>query len=125
MKLKAVRPVELSILVEGDFGSGRGNLFQLITVDTKPLSIAHACFALANVGFARQLTYSQMRRYHSWTGRFPESHNTSGYDALVRRHCEMTPQDLWIRSAHLSDPLVTRDPVAWINRELQKFSGAE
>ena len=121
MKLQAVRPVELSILVEGEM-NGRGNLFQLITVDTKPLSIAHACFALANAGFARQLTYSQMRRYHDWRGKFPEAHNTPGYDALVREHCEMTPEDLWIRAAHLSDPMID-NPVAWVNRELARFSG--
>ena len=49
-KLQVIRPVELYILVEGNDEHVRDDLFQMIRVDTKPLSVAHACFALANVG---------------------------------------------------------------------------
>lgn len=121
-KLQAIRPVELFILVEGNEG-GSGNLFQMIKVDTKPLSIAHACFALANVGFARGLTYAHMHQYHDWNGAWPANYGERGYDALVREAVDMTPEDLWIQSSYLTDSLLTSDPVAWVNRELARFEG--
>jgi hypothetical protein len=123
-KLQAIRAVELYILVEGNEG-GAGNLFQMIRVDTKPLSVAHACFALANVGFARGLTYAHMHHYHGWNGSWPAEYGRAGYNALVREAVDMTPEDLWIPSSYMTDSLLSRDPVAWVNRHLARFSGGE
>lgn len=123
-KLQMVRPVELVILVEGNVG-GHGNLFQIITVDTKPLSVAHACFALANVGFARALTYAHMHQYHKWNGAWPSDYRLSGYESIVRDACGFSPEDLWITSAYMHDSLLTRDPVAWVNQQIAKYGGAQ
>lgn len=119
-KLQAIRPVELYVLVEGNDEKVGDNLFQLISIDTKPLSIAHACFALANVGFARTLTYTHMRHYHDWVGNWPRSYHHADYESIVRTECQMAPDDLWIRSAHLLDALM-RDPVSWVNAQLARY----
>lgn len=124
-KLQMVRPVELWILVEGNDDKTKDNLFELIRVDTKPLSVAHACFALANVGFARQLTYAHMHKFHGWRGGWPQSYHASGYDAIVRRECCFSPEDLWIRSGHFSDSLLARDSVAWVNQQLAKYTAKD
>ena len=122
-KLQAIRPIELVILVEGNEGGrDRKNLFQLIKVDTKPLSIAHACFAIANVGFARQLTYGHMHHYHGWDGGWPADYNRSGYDQLVREACGFSPEDLWIKSSYLEDSLLASDPVKWVNEQLARYA---
>lgn len=129
MKLQQIRPVELYVLVEGNGGyKGDRNVFQMIKLDTKPLSIAHACFALANVGFARALTYVHLREYHNWDGEWPRDYNSSGrgsYGAMVRRECQMTPEDLWIPSSYLSDSKLINDPVGWVNEQLARYSGGE
>jgi hypothetical protein len=125
-KLQQIRPVELVILVEGnDERGGKKNLFQLIAVDTKPLSVAHACFALANVGFARQLTYCHMNRFHGWKGDWPRDYQSSGYERIVREECGLSPEDLWLRSSHDSDGLLARDSVAWVNEQLARYAGAQ
>lgn len=121
MKLQQIRPVELYVLVEGNDENRKDNLFQLIKLDTKPLSIAHACFALANVGFARALTYTHMKHYHGWGGDWPRAYRTSQYESIVRHECEMSPEDLWIRSAYSTDVLL-REPVKWVNTQLTKYS---
>lgn len=123
MKLQQIRPVELYILAEGN-GSKARNLFQLVKLDTKPLSIAHTCFALANVGFARALTYPHMIHYFDWDGRWPDDYRTAGYETIVRTECGMTPTDLWINSAYATDQLL-RDPVKWVNNQLHKYTNME
>jgi hypothetical protein len=126
MKLQTIRPVDLYVLVEGnDCKQGRRqNLFQMIRLDTRPLSIAHTCFALANAGFARQLTYAHMHRYHSWDGAWPPAYKSSAYESIVRQECNMTPDDLWIRSSHTSDTLL-RDSVKWVNTQIAKYTSGE
>ena len=124
-KLQMLRPVELYILVEGNDEKESDNLFQLIRLDTKPLSVAHACFALANVGFARQLTYAHMHHYHGWHGDWPRSYRHSDYEAIVRRECEMSPEDLWIKSSHMFDSLLADNPVAWVNQQIARYSKTE
>lgn len=121
-KLRMVRPVELIILVEGNV-KGRGNLFQLITVDL-PLSVAHACFAMANAGFARVLTYAHMHKYFHWNGGWSEGFRSSGYDKNVREACGFADEDLWISAAYLHDSELINNPLAWVNKQLAKYSGA-
>lgn len=120
MKLQAVRPVDLFLLVEGNV-RGREDLFQLIRIDTKPLSIAHACFAMANVAFARSLTYAHMKHYHKWDGGWTKSYRSSDYESIVRTACGFGPDDLWIRSAFLHDTMLS-NPVKWVNDQLARYT---
>lgn len=123
-KLQAIRPVELSILAEGG-SSMHGNVLELIQIDTKPLSIAHACFALANVGFARGLTYAHMEKYHGFNGRWPADYRTDRYGGIVREALDIRSEDLWIQSSHLTDSKLTSDPVAWVNEQLARYGASE
>ena len=73
--------------------------------------------------FARALTYAHMTHYHDWDGGWPKGYRQTGYDKLVRESCGMTPEDLWIGSSHSEDTLLKNDPVAWVNKQLARFSG--
>ena len=75
------------------------------------------------MGFARALTYAHMNHYHRWMGDWPKAYRTSGYEALVRRECEMAPEDLWIRSAYSTDNLLA-DPVRWVNDQLARYTAS-
>lgn len=124
MKLQQIRPVELYLLAEGNH-QGTKDLFVMIRVDTKPLSIAHACFAMANVGFARQLTYAWMTHYHGWTGGWPVNYRRGNYATIVRAECGIEPEDLWIPSSYLHDSELIYNPVQWVNSQLKKYNQTE
>jgi hypothetical protein len=125
LKLQQIRPVELYLLAE-THGRTDGDYLQIIPVDSKPISLAHACFGICHVGFARHLTYALAYAHDGFNGQWPNSRGDgetpkSAYVAKLREIMGMGPDDLYIKSIHALDPMPS-NPVAWVNEQLARYA---
>lgn len=127
LKLQQVRPIQLYLLTELD-GSG-GWHHQMIRVESQPLALGVAAFALCNVGFARHLTYEFARVKDGSHGAWPAGYeygNSSSrtYENLVRERCQLRPEDFYIKSVYHGD-LVIRNSVQWLADHVKKYASLE
>lgn len=128
LRLQAIRPVELALVSEMD-GTADGNYIQVIPIDSKPLSLAHAAYALCNVGFTRRVQYSTGIAFggsdgSSWPRKHKNASDVVGhadYLTWLKEHIGMQPDDVFVDSAHLQDPLIT-EPIKWINEQIQRYN---
>lgn len=121
LKMQQIRPIELYLLAE-THGSRDGECLQVIKVESKPLNLATACYAVADVAFARNLTYSQARKLEDFNGCWPDGYNMGGakWEAHVREVLGMGEHDLYVGAARLWDEMV-QHPVEWINATIARF----
>ena len=124
MKLQRIRPVELLLVNTLGSNYGHSDSFVCVPLDSKPVSLAHASFALCNVAFARALCYNYAYEYDNAKGSWPEIYNQSDYESKVKKLIGLSPQDLWIKDAHYHDQMV-KQPVEWINQQVAKFNMGE
>ena len=124
MKLQAIRPVKLVLLAELH-GSSDGQCIQAIEVNSQPLDLATACYALTAVGFARHLTYSLARELDGFNGSWPNSYHGGGsrWERHIREYLDMQEQDLYIGAARSWDEALS-NPVAWVNAHIQRFTNS-
>lgn len=119
-KLQQVRPIQLYLLTELH-GERDGWHYQLIRVESQPLAISVAAFALCNVGFARHLTYDYARSIDGFDGSWPKGYYQSNYAQRRAERLNLTDSDLVIKEAYSGDKLVTK-PVEWIKEQLSKYT---
>lgn len=120
MKLERVRPVSLRLITELD-GVADGNHVQVIPIESQPLNLSTACFALARTGFDRHLCHAYGHACDGYAGGWAARihDGETAYTQWLRDHVGMAPQDLYIKRAAVGDALLS-DPVAWINQQVQK-----
>jgi hypothetical protein len=123
-KLQAVRPVELWLYASmhgRDAKDGTGSCaIPVIKIDTSPLDLTTASYALANAGFLRQLCFGwgDARGFSgswAWNG-MPGSNHKRIMEVLKAEET-----DLVIDGAYLSDQLMS-DPLQWVNNQIRKYS---
>ena len=122
MALAQIRPVELWTFSDLD-ANGNGLSLICAKIQTNPLMLSEACFALCNPGYARGLTYglAEMRcGFHGMWGFGDYDLDKDRRTALMREALGASPEDIVIPGIHAKDELV-KDPVGFIRRELQKF----
>lgn len=122
MALAQIRPVELWTFSDID---AHGDGLSLITakIQTNPLMLSEACFALCNPGYARGLTYGLAEMRMGFTGMWGFGDYDLDHDrrtSLMRSALGASPQDIVIPGIHVKDELV-KDPLGFIRRELGKF----
>jgi hypothetical protein len=128
-KLETLRPVSLYLLAE-THGNRDGICAIAVKLESSPIDLSVACFALAHVSFARHLTYSFAQAKEGFNGSWPDQYrygsNDGGeeYKAFIRQHVGMNEQDIYIPPAWLHDPMLTT-PVEWINTKLQEIGATE
>lgn len=121
-KLGAVRPIEL--FVYADMG-GPGHAFMpCIKVETSPLDLATATFALTSAGFLRQLCFAWAEQY-GWGGAWAwgDAPTSSSSQRLTRDALGLSETDLLIPGGFVTDPLI-RKPVEWINEKVAFYTKA-
>lgn len=119
-KLSAVRPVELHLFAEmGDSGIG---LFPTIQLDTSPLDLPTATYALTHPAFLRKLCFAWAGQ-HQWQGRWAWGMSPSSQQAQAktREALGLEEQDLLIPGAFNNDKNV-RKPVEWVNEQLARYA---
>lgn len=128
LKLQALRPVALNVVIGLDAHNARGSNFVIVPITSRPFSMAQLSFILCNPGWARH-TY--------WTvcsGRYGYSH---GWDAIFKRHnrdawakalADETltylsgdiEHDIYIPPLFLKDPLL-ENPVKWVEDTMARY----
>ena len=117
------RPVELWAGIAMNVGYGSSTIAWRI--DTAPLDLARAAFALCSPAVSRGLGYKLSHAVHGSTGGWPfdnySKHRNSGQERLERVFGQKV---LYIPGVYLTDELIT-NPTAWIKRELEKYTHKE
>lgn len=96
-------------------------------IETAPLDISMAAYALTSAGFARRLNYSISKKLDkfmgSWPAKFQYGHPTGGgyYTYLAEVLSPDPSRTLVIGAAQLNDPILS-DPVSWINTQIKRFT---
>ena len=125
MALSRMRPIELNIV---SVDTARNGTESVVTapVNTTPLDIATAAYALTSAGFFRGLCFGLATKLHGITGRWPRAYKTdrAAYlKGLLARLGGDTERDLIIPGAYSGDPLLD-DPVAWVKAQVAKLGAA-
>lgn len=120
MKLSSVRPVEL--YVYADMGGHGFATMPVVKIETSPLDLATATYALSSAGFLRNLCFGWAYT-HGWNGAWAwdTAPWLDGGKAKTAEALGATADDLVIIGTHLHDPLVDT-PVEWLNEQMERFA---
>jgi hypothetical protein len=110
--LSRIRPVELSVYCAVADDDAESVI--VAAINTQPLDLATAAYALTSAGFARRLCYNLSRHHHFGRKRCGLSFAPAADDAL------RATADLVIGAARASDPMIDQ-PVAWVNEQIAKL----
>ncbi len=123
LKLQQVRPIQLYLLTELH-GRTDGWHYQLVRIESQPLAIGVAAFALCNAAYQRHLTFQYAQHFDNFNGFWPNDYYSSGYSERRAERLGLTEQDLVIKEAHIFDDLV-QEPLKWLQAQLAKYTHAE
>lgn len=123
MKLTSIRPVEL--YVYADMG-GRGHaLMPCVKLETSPLDLSTATYALSHTSFLRQLCFSWAHP-KGWDGSWAWGMQPTSDEGIAKTKAALGvgEHDLLIPGGYSTDPLITQ-PVEWINEQIARFTNAQ
>jgi hypothetical protein len=141
MLLSSIRPVSLHIctVMGADHQTAQmkkaGERYSIITarIETSPLDLGRAAFALTDVAVPRRLFYASATKAHSFDGMWPKLNGSSmgqstsgGYVQRVRELLDVGSEVLYIPAVSLftgEAAQMVNDPVAWINDKLAQYGG--
>lgn len=103
----------------------QGQWITIARVNTQPLDLSTACYALTSSGFPRRLVYELEGSYGASYGEWPRGYNPYSSDdfySRLARTLNLNPKFcLFVKAAHVNEPLVT-DPLGWIKQQLTNFN---
>jgi hypothetical protein len=126
--LSAHRPIELWAMDFGgadESGASYGRTSNAVCIaakiETSPLDLSSACYALTHPAFVRQILFGLEEKYHDFRGGWPFRINR----ALSRHEMEVLCAPMWphvsetlaLPGLHVADQSMT-DPEAWLKRQL-------
>jgi hypothetical protein len=127
-KLSLIRPIELFLYADmhgSDSKDGNGHCaIPVVRVETSPLDLTTASYAIANAGFLRQLCFNwgYARGFDgSWAWNSPPQTDNSAKN--LKKSLNIGDNDLVIHGAYLSDELM-REPLKWVNNQVKKYASA-
>lgn len=121
--------VDLYLCIE-THGRDDGDLNQVIRVESRPLDLSAAGYAIAHPAFWRKLGFSYAY-HHGFNGDWSRTYTNcrasdngpgaAKYEAKMRELYGMAESDIYVRPAHMYDPLM-RTPEAWIDATIQRIA---
>ncbi len=100
-------------------------------VESRPLDLSVAGFAIAHPAFPRDVCYSHWyhkERYGQFGGRWPrQARDSASYDTWLRKHLECDPKDIVLRGPRTAgwgagdDELVIKSPEKWVSETLTQI----
>ena len=121
MALSQIRPLELWTFSDID-AHGKDHALICTQIQTNPMMLAEACFALCNPGYARGLTYVLAERRMGFQGMWGFGDGCSDADErapLMALSLGASAQDIVIPGVNYRDELI-KNPVEWVRREIQR-----
>jgi hypothetical protein len=120
MALCQVRPVELwafTALDGHDEEDGTTNV--MCRINSAPLNLSEACYALTNIGYDRNLTHAYGYQHNGYTGGWSShGHSEKGCRAFLK--CEAN--DLVIPPSYVKDEQIVSDPLGWVQAVINKYT---
>jgi hypothetical protein len=128
MLLSQQRPVELYAVAGLSTRQEQYRASLVVTrIPAAPLELATACNVLTSAAYARDLGYKLTGGDGGWAWNIqPFDHTKATFISRMREALDMSPQDFYLEPPHWNarhEPIL-KDPVAWINGELLKYSAA-
>lgn len=140
MLLSAVRPVNLHLItvMGGKAAKGAdGEQFSIVSarVETAPLDLTRAAYALTDVSVPRHLFYATAEKLHKFAGEWPTFKGSNygkvtseGYVNRVKELIGQGDEVLYIPAVCVidsqADAMINR-PVEWLNKKLTEFGGVQ
>jgi hypothetical protein len=118
------RPVELWVSNGLDADGRKNAVWAFARIDTTPLELAHACYALSCVGVARALCYGMSEALHGYQGTYPYDDaqlTRKHYAEIVRSALPHVTDVVAIPVILASDPLL-HNPTAWVRDQLEQLN---
>lgn len=125
-KLQMIRPVELWVFADlhgTDMGDGTGNCaIPVIKIETMPLDLPTATYALSDAGFLRQLCFA-WGRSQGFGGQWAwcSKPDLDSYQERLREVLKVGDADLLISGSYLSNQIAHR-PLEFINEQIARFT---
>jgi hypothetical protein len=110
--------VGLFLLAE-THGNTDGDLIQVIQVESSPLDLSTASFAIAHPSFARQLTYAMAYKMDGFNGMWGSLYNHRDYVKLLGKAIGMTELDVYVEPPKSWDQLIMNNPEKWLEQRIQ------
>lgn len=127
MAISQQRPVELWTFTALDGKDGTCNV--MVRINSQPLQLSEACYALTSIGFDRNLTHgwgwSQDRFTGSWSKHISSANTESQAVAACRKilGSECGDNDLIIPPSMQGwGNAISNDSVKWVNSVLEKYT---
>lgn len=118
--LGAVRPIELYTYCDLDGDHGDSAVFTRCRIETAPLDMATACYALISSGFSRQINFTWAAKY-GYRGSWGWDHSPDDRRKVTCQALGAAETDLVIHGGH-SDNKMIREPDAWLKDQLDKHA---
>lgn len=120
LKLMQERPVEMYIFASME-GDRHGDATFIIPIPLQPLQLSETAYLITSNGFTRNLTYTLGAEYgfHGSWGKAFNCNQPTDVEA-TRKLLGAKESDLIIPAAYLTDELIYREPVKWINEKLSE-----
>lgn len=127
LALSRTRPISLHTVAT--IGAERGDRVETVLctrIETAPLHLASACWALTSAGFARRLNYDIAAKINGFLINWPELYTKLGEEKYCEHLGEVLShttkeRTLVIKPTHLNDPLAN-NPIPWLNAQIARFT---
>lgn len=116
--------VELYLLAE-THGRTDGDFVQVIQVESHPLNLSTASFAIAHPAFARQITYAVAYKLDGFNGHWGRARGETGtskkYQQLLADEIGLLPDDIYVPAASYYDSDIMNSPDKWLEKQIIKI----
>lgn len=136
MALSASRPVTLRLAYcshgeETDQSDGDRMMLMTVAVNTAPLDLASAAYAITHASFLRRVCFGLAYQYgfNGCFARFNGLSNSSPdsqyYIDRVKRYLGISDEMLYIPAAMCANSELLTSPTTWVRKQLEKFGARE
>lgn len=127
MRLIQDRPVNLILFGENRLTDG-GNIYTVCRINTTPLDLASACYAMTNAGFRRGLRlYLSYKHGMIKSGPWASDHgHNEGYYSKVKNRLRLSPDSLVVAGVYGDQQCYSEsDWAAWVEEKYRQYSAQQ
>jgi|SRR5665213_898085 len=112
--------VELYLTSELD-GQTDGDFIQVVKVESHPLDLSTAGFAIAHPAFPRQIMYGMAYVMDGFSGGFARSQYDANYVERLGKAIGMKPGDIYVPTSKFGDDIIISKPEEWLAKHIENI----